>query len=61
MAQAVSSRPLTVEARICAQVSPCRICGGQSGSGTGFSPCSSYFPCQYHSTVALHSHVSPGE
>jgi hypothetical protein len=37
MAQAVSRRPLT-EARFRSWVSPCRICGGQSGTGIGFSP-----------------------
>jgi hypothetical protein len=48
MAQAVSRRPLTAEAR----VSPRGICGGQSGIGTGFSPSTSVFPCQFHSTGA---------
>jgi hypothetical protein len=36
MAQVVSSRPLTVEGRVCVRVSPCGICAGQSGIRTGF-------------------------
>jgi hypothetical protein len=32
---------------------------GQSGTGTGLSPSSSGFRCQYYSTVALHIHISP--
>jgi hypothetical protein len=36
MAQAVSRRPLTAEVRVHARVNPCEICGGQSGTGTGF-------------------------
>jgi hypothetical protein len=38
MAQAVSRRPLTAEARVRSRISPCGNCGEQSGTGTGFSP-----------------------
>jgi hypothetical protein len=38
MAQAVSRRPPTAETRVRFRVSPCGICDGQSGTGTGFSP-----------------------
>ena len=43
MAQAVSRQPLTAEARVRSQVSACGICGGRSGTGTGFSPGTSVF------------------
>jgi hypothetical protein len=52
MAQAVSRRPLIAEARVRSRVSPCEICGGQSGTGTCFSPSCRFFPCQFHSTGA---------
>jgi hypothetical protein len=48
MPQAVSSRALTAQARVCTWVSLCRICGGQSGTGTEFSPSSSVFRCQFN-------------
>ena len=51
-AQAVSRRSLTAEARARSRVGPCGICGGRSGTGTGFSPSTSVFPCQFHSTGA---------
>ena len=38
MAQAVRRRPLTAEAQVRSQVSPCDIGGGRSGTRTGFSP-----------------------
>jgi hypothetical protein len=57
MAQVVGRRPLTAEARVRSWVNPCGICGGQSGTGTGFSPSYSVLPCQYHSTVALQTHI----
>ena len=52
MAQAVSRRPLTAEARLRSRVGPCGICGGQSGTGTGFSTSTPVFPCQFPSTAA---------
>jgi hypothetical protein len=57
MARVVSRRPLTAEARLRARVNPCGICGAQSGTGTGFSPSSSFFPSIYHSTVALQTNI----
>jgi hypothetical protein len=52
IAGAVSGRFPTAEARFRSPVSPCGICGEQSGSGTGFSLSTSVFPSQLHSTGA---------
>jgi hypothetical protein len=61
IAQAVSRRPLASEARVCSRVSPCGTCDEQSGTSTGFSPSSSVFLRQYHSTVTPHTYISPGD
>jgi hypothetical protein len=58
MAQAVSHRLFTAEARVRARVGSSGICGGLIGTGTGFSSIFSVFPRQYHSTVVLHTHLS---
>jgi hypothetical protein len=58
MAQTVSRWPLTVEARVCARVNPCGICGGQSGTGQVFSEFFG-FPCKYIIPPLLHIHLSP--
>jgi hypothetical protein len=52
MAQPASRRLLTAEDRVRSRVSPCGICGGQCGTGTGFSLSTSVFPCHFYSTVA---------
>jgi hypothetical protein len=58
MTQAVSRCPHTAEARVRAPVDPCEICGGQSGTRAGFSPSSTVFPCQYHSTISPYSSIT---
>jgi hypothetical protein len=60
MVQAVSCWPLTMEAWLCARVSPCGIYGAQSGSGTVFLQVL-WFPPVGIILPWLSIHVSPGE
>jgi hypothetical protein len=48
----VGHLPLAFQALVQSHASVCAICGGWSGTVTGFSPITSVFPCQYHSTIA---------
>lgn len=57
MAEAASRRRrLTAEAWVQSQASPCGVCNGQIGTGTGSSPTMSVFP-RIISPV-LHAHLS---
>jgi hypothetical protein len=60
MAQAIICQYLKAETRVQARVSLRGIYGGQNGSRTQVFPSSSVYPCQCHSAVALHTHMSPG-
>jgi hypothetical protein len=60
-AQVVSRRALTAEARDRARVNPCGVFARQSGTGTGFSPSSSVFPCQYINPPSLSKLISSKE
>jgi hypothetical protein len=60
MVRAVSRWPFTAEAQFRVRVIPCGIFGRRNGTGTSFSPRFSVFPCEYHYTTALHTHVLCG-
>jgi hypothetical protein len=47
VAQAVCRRPPTAEARVRPRVSPCRICGGRIGTGTGFPQVLRFSPINF--------------
>jgi len=52
LAQAVSRRPATAEARVQSQASLCGVCVAQSETEPGFSPSTLVYTCQYHSASA---------
>jgi hypothetical protein len=60
MAHVVSLWQITAEAQVCVRVSPCGICGGQSVALGQVFLSSLVFHYQYHSTMALCSHISGG-
>jgi hypothetical protein len=45
IAQAARCQFLTMETQVQSLVTSCEICGGQSGTGVGFSLSSLVFPC----------------
>jgi hypothetical protein len=58
MAQAVSWRPLTAEAWVCARISTCETCGEQSGTGTGFFRVLRFsLPMSFHPGFPYSCHV----
>jgi len=58
MLHVVGSRSVTMENRVRSRVSPFGIRGELSDILTGFSPSTSVFPCQYHSTNARYWSLS---
>jgi hypothetical protein len=55
MPRTVSHQPLIAEARVRSEATPRQICGGYTGTGTGFSPSTSVLSRQHHSTNDPHS------
>lgn len=58
MAEAGTCRPVTARARVQCRAISCQICGGQIGSGTGFSSSTSVYSNQYHPTNATYASLS---
>ena len=57
MALTVNPGPLTTHTHVHLWASPYGICGGQSGTGPGFSLSVLIFPCQHYSTSASYSFI----
>lgn len=57
MAWAVSFQPVSVEAWVHYQASLFWICGGQGGSGIGFSLSALAVSCEYHSVFVSCSFI----
>ena len=57
IAPLASRRFLTLEVRVRFQASPCAICSEQSGTESGFSSSSSFFPPVSNIPQILHTHL----
>jgi hypothetical protein len=61
MTQAICCQPLTSEARVYARSVHIGFLMDKVALGKYFIRVFQFFPCQYHYTVALHTHMSSGE
>jgi hypothetical protein len=57
IAQALNRRAVIAEARVLFPAAPPVVCGGQSGTGTGFSSRTSVFPSQFYSTNTAYCEI----
>ena len=60
MVQAVSRWPVTAEVRVRSQANSCKVYGGPSGTGTGFTPSTSFYTVSIIPAmlpIHLHPHV----
>jgi hypothetical protein len=53
--------PPITEARLRSRACRCKICGGQSGTGTAFSPSTSVFLCKYNFMIVPYNIDSKAE
>jgi len=53
--------PLTTEARFRSRACPCKICGGQSSTGTPFSASTSVFRRKYNFTIVPYNRDKKAE
>jgi hypothetical protein len=57
MAQALNRWAVIAENRVLFPAAPRVVCGGQSGTGAGFSPSTSVVPSQFYSSNATYCEI----